>query len=121
MPKGVHSSGDEGKYPKNGRGNKAASDEGSVSSPALNLKGRYDSIDESSSCSTSGSNLQSITNSLNKTALDVGSGSSNNVHSRVTCSNAEYKTEKWMLPDQAEDTLTQLNLAIVSRPLILVL
>jgi elongation factor 1 alpha-like protein len=55
---------------------------------------------------------------LNKRALDVGSGFSNNVNARVNHSKAQYKPEKWMLPDQAEDILTQLNLVIVSQPLI---
>jgi hypothetical protein len=55
---------------------------------------------------------------LNKRALDVGFGFSNNVNARVTHSKAQYKPEKWMLLDQAKDTLTQLNLAIVSQPLI---
>jgi hypothetical protein len=39
-----------------------------------------------------------LTNSLNKRALDVGSGFSNNVNARVTHSKAQYKPEKWMLP-----------------------
>jgi hypothetical protein len=55
---------------------------------------------------------------LNKRTLDVGSGFSNNVNARVNHLKAQYKLEKWMFPDQAEDTLTQLNLAIVSQPLI---
>jgi elongation factor 1 alpha-like protein len=55
---------------------------------------------------------------LNKRALDVGYGFSNNVNARMTHSKAQYKPKKWMLLDQAEDTLTQLNLAIVSQPLI---
>ncbi|XP_062163817.1 uncharacterized protein LOC133870668 isoform X3 [Alnus glutinosa] len=115
MPKGRHYSVDESNYLKNDTGKLLSSDKSSDSSPALNLKGRHDSIDESSSSSVRGGKSESLTDSLNKRALDVGSGFSNNVNARVTRSNAQYKPEKWMLPDQTEDKLTQLNLAIVGH------
>lgn len=117
MPKGRHYNVDASNNSKNDRGNKLSSDKCSDSSPALNLKGRHDRIDESSSSSVSGGKPESLTNSLNKRDLGVGSGFSNNVNATVTHSKEQYKPEKWMLPDQAEDTLTQLNLAIVSQPL----
>ncbi|KAG6706276.1 hypothetical protein I3843_07G209500 [Carya illinoinensis] len=113
--KGRHFSRDERNRLENDTGNTLSSDKSSVCSPSMNLKGRHDKLDESSSSSMSGGNSQSLTNSLNKRALNVGSGLSKNVNTRVTRSNAEYKPEKWMLPDQAEDTLTQLNLAIVGH------
>lgn len=116
MPKGRHFSRGKSNHSEKDTGNKLSSDKSSVCSPLLNLKGRHDKIDESSNSSTSGGTPQSLTNSLNKMALNVGSGLLKNINTRVTRSNAEYKPEKWMLPDQAEDTLTQLNLAIVSRP-----
>ncbi|XP_059460013.1 uncharacterized protein LOC132189330 isoform X4 [Corylus avellana] len=113
MPK--HYNVDASNNSKNDRGNKLSSDKCSDNSPALNLKGRHDRIDESSSSSVSGGKPESLTNSLNKRALGVGSGFSNNVNATVTHSKEQYKPEKWMLPDQAEDTLTQLNLAIVGH------
>ncbi len=121
MPKGRPVNVDEGSCSKNDMANILSNDKSSQSSPALNLKGRDDIIDESSSSLISRGKPQSLTSSLNKMALDVGSGFSNNVNARGTHSLAEYKPEKWMLPDQAEDTLTQLNLAIVSQSFILVL
>lgn len=90
MPKGRHHSEDVINYSKNGTGNMPLSDKSSVRPAALTIKGRHDAIDESSS--------------------------SKNGNARVTCSNTEYKPENWMLPGQAEDTLNQLNLAIVSQP-----
>ncbi|KAG2691681.1 hypothetical protein I3760_08G019300 [Carya illinoinensis] len=89
MPKGRHHSEDVINYSKNGTGNMPLSDKSSVRPAALTIKGRHDAIDESSS--------------------------SKNGNARVTCSNTEYKPENWMLPGQAEDTLNQLNLAIVGH------
>ena len=43
------------------------------------------------------------------------SGNSDNTNAKGTRSHVSYKPEKWMLPQQAEDTLTQLNLAIVCK------
>ncbi|KAF5461517.1 hypothetical protein F2P56_017610 [Juglans regia] len=115
MPKGRHHSEDGSNYSKNGTGNMPSSDKSSVSPAALTIKGRPDAIDESSSSSMSRGNPRSLTNNLNKMALDAGSGLSKNGNARVIRSNTEYKPENWMLPGQAEDTLNQLNLAIVGH------
>ncbi|TQD83791.1 hypothetical protein C1H46_030672 [Malus baccata] len=58
---------------------------------------------------------QSVTSGLKNMTLDARSGYSNSVSVRESRSQADYKPEKWMLPDQAVDTLTQLNLAIVGH------
>ena len=57
---------------------------------------------------------QGVTSGVKNMTLDARSGYSNSVSVRESRSQADYKPEKWMLPDQAVDTLTQLNLAIVS-------
>lgn len=121
MPKGRHHNVDEGSCSKNDLANILSSDTSSHSSPALNLKGRHEITGDSSSSLISGGKPQSLNSSLNKMALGEGSGLSNNVNARGTRSQSEYKPEKWMLNDQAEDTLIQLNLAIVSQSLIPVL
>lgn len=113
MPKGRHHDVDEGSCSKNDMANIP-----SHSSPALKLKGRHEITGDSSSSLISGGKPQSLNSSLNKMALGEGSGFSNNVNARGTRSQLEYKPEKWMLNDQAEDTLIQLNLAIVSQSLI---
>ncbi|KAH1250871.1 hypothetical protein AAZX31_05G152600 [Glycine max] len=62
---------------------------------------------------------ESISSSFNNMALNVrsgnSSGNSDNTNAKGTRSHVSYKPEKWMLPQQAEDTLTQLNLAIVGH------
>ncbi|XP_016191301.1 HBS1-like protein isoform X1 [Arachis ipaensis] len=58
---------------------------------------------------------ESLSSSFNKIAVDVRSGSSDNTNSKGSRPQVSYKPEKWMLPQQAEDTLTQLNLAIVGH------
>lgn len=67
-----------------------------------------------------GGKPESLTTSSKNMSSDARSGPSKITNSRGSHSRADYKPEKWMLPDEAVDTLTQLNLAIVSL-LILVL
>ncbi|TKY60095.1 HBS protein [Spatholobus suberectus] len=58
---------------------------------------------------------ESISCSFNNMVLDVRSGNSDNTNAKGPHSHVSYKPEKWMFPQQAEDTLTQLNLAIVGH------
>ncbi|XP_021834777.1 HBS1-like protein isoform X2 [Prunus avium] len=87
----------------------------SDSSSASQPRSRHDSVDESTNSSVIRGKQQSVTSGLKNLDLDARSGSSNNVNVRGSHSQADYKPEKWMLPDQAVDTLTQLNLAIVGH------
>lgn len=89
-------------------------DERIESSSAAEPEGKHDSMDENISSVNRGK-PQSLTNSLNSVALDARSGNPNNVNARKANSHKQYKPENWMLPDQAEDSLIQLNLAIVSK------
>ncbi|CAI0438761.1 unnamed protein product [Linum tenue] len=54
-------------------------------------------------------------NNFGKMSLSDKPGNSNALDSRKHKSTAEYHPDKWMLPDKANDTLTQLNLAIVGH------
>lgn len=87
----------------------------SDSSSASQPRSRHDTVDESTNSSVIRGKQQSVTSGLKNLDLDARSGSSNNVNVRGSHSQADYKPEKWMLPDQAVDTLTQLNLAIVGH------
>ncbi|KAI7997304.1 HBS1-like protein [Camellia lanceoleosa] len=69
---------------------------------------RHGSIGEDTHSLSNEVQSRSLSSSLNT----VKSGSSKNVSARRAVSHAQYKPEKWMLPDHAEDRLTQLNLAI---------
>ncbi|BFG18692.1 hypothetical protein CerSpe_049650 [Prunus speciosa] len=87
----------------------------SDSSSASQPRSRHESVDESTNSSVIRGKQQSVTSGLKSLDLDARSGSSNNVNVRGSHSQGDYKPEKWMLPDQAVDTLTQLNLAIVGH------
>uniref|UniRef100_A0A5B7BMG6 Putative HBS1-like protein isoform X4 n=1 Tax=Davidia involucrata TaxID=16924 RepID=A0A5B7BMG6_DAVIN len=75
----------------------------------------HDNVEETDYSSVNGSKPQSSISSLNNMSLNVKPGYSKNVNDRKVISHAQYKPEKWMLPDQAEDRLAQLNLAIVGH------
>lgn len=91
-----------------------SNDKGSNSSSASEPKGRHDTVDWTINSSLAKVTPQSLTDSLNNMALDDRSASSSNVNFQKANAKVQYKHEKWMLPDQAQDTLIQLNLAIVS-------
>lgn len=76
--------------------------------------GKFDSMDESSNPSVEREKPQSHAGSLNNMVLNVESAYANYISELGKTSNVLYKHDKWMLPDKAVDTLTQLNLAIVS-------
>ncbi|KAK7318874.1 hypothetical protein RJT34_03581 [Clitoria ternatea] len=94
---------------KNGQIDIQSSQEKSDGFSALSKVKESDKISFSSS---EDGKSESISSSFNM-ALNVRSGNSDNTN--ATCSQVSYKPEKWMLPQQAEDKLTQLNLAIVGH------
>ncbi|XAR71174.1 Protein-synthesizing GTPase [Bertholletia excelsa] len=73
------------------------------------------SVREEACLVPNGSQPQSVSSSLNKMSLNVMPESSKNVKTVRTMSHANYKAEKWMLPDSAGDGLIELNLAIVGH------
>lgn len=70
--------------------------------------------------SIDGSEKQRLSCNLNQMSLNVKSESAKDVNGERVTSQLQYKPEEWMLPDKSEDTLSQLNLAIVSLPSFLI-
>lgn len=97
------------KSSEEGRNNIQSNEEMS-SSLSAQIKVR-DSDDEINGSSSKDVKPQS---SFNK-AVDVRSGKSDNTNAKGPGPHLPYKPEKWMLPQQAEDALTQLNLAVVRQ------
>ncbi|KAL6970671.1 hypothetical protein U1Q18_030365 [Sarracenia purpurea var. burkii] len=85
------------------------------SSSALMSESRLGSVGEDTYSLLNGGQPQNISSSLNNMSLNLKSGSSKNVNAGRGISNAQYKPEKWMLPNPSEDKLQQLNLAIVGH------
>lgn len=96
MPKGRHENVGDRDFSESGAANTESSAKGSDSSSMLMPKGRNNSKDES--------NISSIDKNKRQSISD-----------KKSISDVHYKPEKWMIPDQENDVLTQLNLAIVSH------
>lgn len=92
-----------------------SADDGSHSNDAVSI--RSSDAHDSSGSSTNVAQPQSGPSNTKNSSLALKSGSSSSVNTRRNNSNTQYKPEKWMLPDNTGDRLTQLNLAIVSQPL----
>lgn len=78
------------------------------------LKGK-NRLDEVDSSTIEKGKTHNLTSSLKGTTMDVRSGIPKNGNTKGSSSQVNYKPEKWMLPRDAEDKLTQLNLAIVGE------
>lgn len=89
-------------------------DNRSSSTSTSKSAGKFGSMDESPNPSVEQEKPQSLAGGLNNMVLNVKSAYANYISGLGKTSNAQYKHDKWMLPDKAVDTLTQLNLAIVS-------
>ncbi|CAI0438764.1 unnamed protein product [Linum tenue] len=87
------------------------SDEASGSSNPLKIEGTQGNADDD----FSGQKQTAPASNFGKMSLSDKPGNSNALDSRKHKSTAEYHPDKWMLPDKANDTLTQLNLAIVGH------
>ncbi|KAL3512234.1 hypothetical protein ACH5RR_024951 [Cinchona calisaya] len=89
--------------------------EESDSSSASTSKGRHiDAKEKDSSLEIKGK-PQSISSDMTKMSLSSKSGNTKKVNEARAPSSSPFKPEKWMLPDQDEDKLCQLNLAIVGH------
>ncbi|KAK8292482.1 hypothetical protein V6Z12_D06G125500 [Gossypium hirsutum] len=84
------------------------------SSLSLMPKERNVMVDDSSS-SRNGGEANSLTSNLENISFAAKSRHSNDAKPGRAISRAQYKPEKWMLPEKAEHSLTQLNLAIVGH------
>jgi len=110
---------DEGNQKKNGIVGTQSSDETSDSISST-PKGKDKSVDYSSSSTNRGESL-GLTGNLNEVSLSDKSGKSYKASAKRHKSSAQYQPDKWMLPSKSENSLTQLNLAIVSGTWILVI
>ena len=118
---GSHSTTEERNYAKSIAIAIDSDDERIESSSASQPKGRHDDANENIGSSVNKGKPQSLDSNLSNMSLDVRSGNPNNVNARKATSNKQYKPEKWMLYNEAEDTLIQLNLAIVSKTVLVIL
>ncbi|XP_052727923.1 uncharacterized protein LOC108345637 isoform X2 [Vigna angularis] len=84
-------------------------------SGSLSALSKVKESDKNSFHSIKDGKVESISSNFNNMTADVRSGNSDNANAKKPHSRVSYKPEKWMLPQQAEDTLTQLNLAIVGH------
>ncbi|CAJ1938441.1 unnamed protein product, partial [Sphenostylis stenocarpa] len=97
---------------KNGTIGIQSSEEKSVGFSVLS---KVKESDSNSFSSIKDGKSESISSNFNNMAVDVRSGNSDNTNAKKPRPHISYKPEKWMLPEHAEDTLTQLNLAIVGH------
>ncbi|XP_022131690.1 HBS1-like protein isoform X3 [Momordica charantia] len=90
-------------------------DNRSSSTSTSKSAGKFGRTDESSNSSVEREKPQNLASGLNNMVLNVKSAYANYINGLGKTSNVQYKHDKWMLPDQAADNLTQLNLAIVGH------
>ncbi|XP_062078801.1 uncharacterized protein LOC133783260 isoform X3 [Humulus lupulus] len=113
--RGNHGSVGEASYKVSDTADVELVNKGMDSSSSSKPKSRQSNMDENINSSENRGKSESLASNVNNMTLDGRTGKSNNVNSRKAHSQMQYKPEKWMLPDQAKDTLIQLNLAIVGH------
>ena len=95
-------------------GNRATRQSNGSLSDSSSFQSTSSYMEEGISSLVIGGKPESLTSSSSNVSSDARSGPSKITNSRGSHSGADFKPEKWMLPDEAVDTLSQLNLAIVS-------
>ncbi|KAJ7968820.1 Elongation factor 1-alpha [Quillaja saponaria] len=110
MPKKKHDNVNETSNPKSSTVTIQSIEERLDSS--LTLPKVRDSVHEINPSSNKESKPQNLASNFNNIALNARSGSNK---AKGASLHKSYKPEKWMLPQQDGDTLTQLNLAIVGH------
>ncbi|KDP33440.1 hypothetical protein JCGZ_07011 [Jatropha curcas] len=91
-----------------------SSDETLESSSSLMPESKNISMDDGSSSIIEGEPHR-LTSNLNNMSLSDKSGNLASVNDRKSKPIAQYEPDKWMVPDKADNSLTQLNLAIVGH------
>ncbi|KAI7741999.1 hypothetical protein M8C21_024066 [Ambrosia artemisiifolia] len=94
--------------------NSSSSAKPSAISAPSNSKAKSDYV-ENSHASRVEAQAASLSSELNSMTMTGKSGNSKSHNKEKTATRVEYKPEKWMLLDQTDDRLTQLNLAIVGH------
>ncbi|KAK7275328.1 hypothetical protein RIF29_16441 [Crotalaria pallida] len=97
---------------KNGAVDIQSSKEKSGGSSAL---AKINDIVEIGSSSIKDGKRENLSSGFDNMVLDVRSGNSDDTNAKGPRPQVSYKPEKWMLSQQADDALTQLNLAIVGH------
>lgn len=116
MPKGRHENVRDEDFSESDVANTESSAKGSDLSSKLLPKGKNNSKDGSNICSIDKKKPQGISGNLSSDVyLNVKSEYPKHSSAEKAISDVQYKPEKWMIPDQKNDVLTQLNLAIVSH------
>lgn len=110
----------KGKY-KNADASIQSSGKTSECSSSLMPKGKHISLDDNSLSSFIVSEPHRLTSNLKMISLSDKSQDVTSDNAIKAKSHKQYEPDKWMLPDKAEDKLTQLNLAIVSQTFFLVI
>lgn len=87
---------------------------GGIKSAKSLPKAKADMSNETSSSSKNMEASESLTGTMNKLSLTGETKNSNDIKTRIPISKSKHKPEEWMLLDKESDTLSQLNLAIVS-------
>ncbi|XP_076893046.1 uncharacterized protein LOC143544963 isoform X1 [Bidens hawaiensis] len=95
--------------------NSSSSAKPSAMSASLNSRNKFNNVEESSHASKLEAQAVSLSSELNSMTVTGKSGNSKVNNKEKIATRAEYKPEKWMLPEQTDDRLTQLNLAIVGH------
>ena len=84
----------------------------SISAP-LNSKDKFQHVEENNHASVSETQTHSLSSEMTSLTMSVKSDNSK-IPDKAKVPRSQFKPENWMLPDQTKDSLTQLNLAIVS-------
>jgi elongation factor 1 alpha-like protein len=84
-------------------------------SGSLSALPKVEESDKLSLSSNKAGKSESASSSSTHMVLDERSGNSDNTNAKGPHKQVPYQPEKWMLPQQSEDALTQLNLAIVCK------
>ncbi|KAL2512795.1 Translation elongation factor EF1A/initiation factor IF2 gamma family protein [Abeliophyllum distichum] len=87
---------------------------GPDSSSASMARDEHGGVKDRDSASDSGSKPEILISSMRSVSLS-SKARTENVNEEMDISNMQYKPESWMMADQAEDRLSQLNLAIVGH------
>ncbi|KZV38853.1 hypothetical protein F511_27068 [Dorcoceras hygrometricum] len=83
--------------------------------PKLYSKDKHTGIKEKGLASGNGNKLVTSDDTANIVSLPSKSGNTKTISDLKATSIPQYKLEKWMIPDNVEDGLNQLNLAIVGH------
>lgn len=77
-------------------------------------RGRSNGVNENDSASASGNKPETFDSCMKTVPLSSKTGKAEIISEGKTASFLQYNPETWMIPENVDDELSQLNLAIVS-------